>query len=160
MFLPKLKIGLDYHGVIDTDYKYFAEFAMLARRRGHQIYVISGAPRTTIKYELSRHNFPVDFIFSILDYCLATGKIIQTSSGVKIADDAWNKAKADFCLHNRVDWHIDDNKQYCDYFTTFCCYYQTTDHFCYINGKPQLNFNLSVDNALIQLEKISAEQMS
>lgn len=154
MHPSKLKIGLDYHGVIDTDYEYFAEFAAVARSRGHQIYVISGAPKAALSYELSQHNFTADFLFSVLDYCMALGLIVQDTSGIKIDDRAWNCAKAEFCLYNQINLHIDDNQQYCDYFSTICCCFNGFERSCSIFDNQNLDFSLSPVNALIMIEKI------
>ncbi len=154
MHPSKLKIGLDYHGVIDSDYEYFAEFAAFARSRGHRIYVISGAPKVALCNELSQHNFTADFLFSVLDYCMALGLIVQDAFDIKIDDYAWNRAKAEFCFYNHINLHIDDNQQYCNYFSTICCCFNGFDRFCRISENLILDFSLPPDNALIMLEKV------
>lgn len=45
----KLKIGLDFHGVITDNPEYFKVFANEALRRGYEIHVISGGPKATIE---------------------------------------------------------------------------------------------------------------
>lgn len=39
-----LKIGLDFHGVINTNPSYFKDFTEYAEARGHRIYIITGGP--------------------------------------------------------------------------------------------------------------------
>lgn len=45
----KLKIGLDFHGVITDNPEYFKVFANEALRRGYEIHIISGGPKATIE---------------------------------------------------------------------------------------------------------------
>lgn len=43
-----LKIGLDFHGVINTNPSYFKDFTEYAEARGHRIYIITGGPAAKI----------------------------------------------------------------------------------------------------------------
>lgn len=43
-----LKIGLDFHGVINTNPSYFKDFTEYAEARGHRIYIITCGPAAKI----------------------------------------------------------------------------------------------------------------
>ena len=44
----KPKIGVDFHGVINTKPDFFREFCREALKFGLEVYIISGGPRETI----------------------------------------------------------------------------------------------------------------
>ena len=154
MSVTKLKIGLDYHGVIDSNPAYFTDFCTIARNRGHLIYVISGAPKATITSKLQSMQLPYDFIFSILDYCLAIGKIEQTSKGIMINNSVWDKAKAEFCKRCNVDLHIDDSTIYCRFFDNNYCLYNEQEKICQNQKGQIIDFNLIPSDTLDVLETI------
>lgn len=154
MSLTKLKIGLDYHGVIDNNPDYFADVCREAHNRGHLIYVISGAPKAAITSKLQSSQMPYDFVFSILDYCLVMGKIEQTATGIMINDNDWNKAKAEFCKRDNIDLHIDDSTIYCRFFDNRYCLYNGQEHLCRNQNGQIIDFNLSPANALDILEDV------
>ena len=68
--MAQIKIGLDFHGVIDANPKYFSGFTQEARKRGWKIYVITGGPYEKVKQELEQMNISYDEIFAIYDYYL------------------------------------------------------------------------------------------
>lgn len=142
MISCKLKIGLDYHGVIDKKTSYFAKFCKVARSRGHKIYIITGGPAIKIKRLLSAAKIEYDFIFAISDYYQALGVAEQTIDGnLVVPQYLWNKAKADFCRRSQINFHIDDSLEYMHWFSTPFCFYDKEGDICYIS--PGLKFNLS-----------------
>ena len=152
---PNLKISLDYHGVIDTRQSYFAEFCSVARKRGHSIFITSGAPKAQISTYLHSINLEYDFIFSILDYCLALRQITQTTDGrIIIKDKNWNFAKAEFCKNNKVDIHIDDSIIYQQYFNNKYCRYKSSDCICILDNHYVIDFNQSPQDSLYDIEKV------
>ena len=56
----KLKIGLDYHGVVDQHLQYFASFCQFAKQRKHQIHIITGGPKTDVEEYLRNNQIPYD----------------------------------------------------------------------------------------------------
>ena len=156
MSIYKLKIGLDYHGVIDKKTSYFAKFCKEARSRGHRIYIITGGPAVKIKELLAESEIPYDFIFAISDYYQALGMVKQIADGsLVIPQHLWDKAKADFCKNNKINFHIDDSLDYMHWFSTPFCLYDTKGDICYLS--PGLSFNLSQSpqEVIKVLEKIS-----
>lgn len=151
----KLKIGLDYHGVIDQRPKYFSRFCSAARKRGHKIYVITGGPAVKVKEYLKRFHVSYDFIFAISDYYQALGRAVQDASGeLVVPKSLWNSAKADFCRRNHINFHIDDSKEYQHWFTTPFCLYDEKWGICRFSSEIKINLNENPENVLKQLENI------
>ena len=154
----KLKIGLDYHGVIDCKLSYFADFCALARHRGHLIYIITGGPMFKVRQLLTKQGIEYDFIFAISDYCQALGEIEQDLSGdLVVPEHCWNKAKADFCRRNHINFHIDDSKEYENWFSTPFCYYDAQNQKCTLGNKISIDFAGDPQQTLEQIFKTFKE---
>lgn len=150
-----LKIGLDYHGVINKRPAYFAEFCRQAKERGHHIYIITGGPVPKVRQYLSADGIDYDFIFAISDYYQALGKAELMPNGrIDIPDYLWNIAKADFCRRSHVNFHIDDSIDYLHWFSTPFCLYDSDDNICYLSPGIELNFSQPPDIVLDNLEQI------
>ncbi len=150
----KLKIGLDYHGVINKDFSYFSKFCSEAISRGHQIFIITGGPQPKIRQQLQYNKVPYNFIFAISDYYQALGLSKQLPDGkIVVPDMLWNKAKGSFCRRNDIDFHIDDNIKYSSWFTTPFCLYQNKE--CYIGSKIKIKLTGQATEAISALEDIA-----
>ncbi len=150
-----LKIGLDYHGVIDKNPAYFSSFCKIALERGHQIYIITGGPQAQVEQSLAKAEIYYNYIFAIVDYYATTHQIKYFSDGsYHIPDELWNKAKGEYCFREQIDFHIDDSKEYEQYFVTPYCYYQNEHHCCTTQQDVKIDFNLSALKALEQIEQI------
>ena len=126
-----LKIGLDYHGVIDCNPSYFSQFCAKAANRGHRIIIITGGPSPKIKKLLEKHHILYHHIFAITDYYQALRRIEQRPDGsFAIPQNLWNRAKGDFCQYNRIDFHIDDSLSYKQWFSTPFCMFNCKDFSC------------------------------
>ena len=153
----KLKIGLDYHGVIDTNVKYFADFCTKAKQRNHLVYVVTGGPKVKVDYNLQKNKIPYDMSFAISDYYQAMNKVIQVNDGkFMIPDNLWNMAKAEFCRRSGINIHIDDSLKYINWFSTPYCYYNTKDKKGYLSPGIEIDFNQSADSVLDKIEDITA----
>ena len=64
----RLKIGLDFHGVINKRPQFFSAFTILARKKGHEIHIITGGPSQVVKKMLDEWQVSYDYLFAILDY--------------------------------------------------------------------------------------------
>lgn len=149
-----LKIGLDYHGVIDKNPSYFAAFCAEARRRGHLIYIITGGPAVKIKQLLTKYNVEYDFIFAISDYYQALGKVEQSPDGdLIVPKHLWNMAKAEFCRRNHINFHIDDSVDYLHWFSTPFCLYDNSEDICRLSPEINLNFSLEPSEVVNCLEQ-------
>ncbi len=114
-------VGLDIHGVIDTDPKFFAKLTQKLRRWGHEIHIITGVEHTTrLNKDLIRFGVQFDTIFSITTYHKELGTPIKYKNGDPtqpiIDDELWDITKAHYCCLNKIDIHIDDSLVYGRYF--------------------------------------------
>ena len=151
----KLKIGLDYHGVIDINVAFFSSFCTEAKNHGHSICIITGGPKVLVEEKLIQYNIKHDFVYAISDYYQALNQVIQTENGkLIIPDELWNNAKADFCNRNNVDLHIDDNIEYLQVFSTPYCYYNQTNHKGIMSSGDEIDFRASPKQILDKIEQI------
>ncbi len=151
----KLKIGLDYHGVIDKNTNYFSGLCKCARKRGHSIYIITGGPISTVKSQLKYADIQYDFIFAISDYYFALDKIEQLPNGsLNVPPHLWNIAKAEFCRRNHINLHIDDGENYLHWFSTPFCLYNNDDNVCYLSPGVKIKFDYPYDKVLDEIERI------
>ena len=138
----KLKIGLDFHGVITDNPEYFKVFANEALRRGYEIHVISGGPD----------------IFAIVDYYDARGCVTFYENGeFKVPDKLWNCAKAAYCDENGINIHIDDTMSYSEGFTTPFCFYDVKTRHCRTQDQKVINLEVSPKAALDDIEIFVSE---
>ncbi len=120
-----MKIGIDYHGVIETNSEFFRVFldAFLTINPLSEVHIISGLPCSVLKEKMDAHNIDYTHGFSITDSLLAKGvhHQIDTKTGRPIFPDLdWNTAKARYCEEQGIDLMIDDNEEYLKYFNTPC----------------------------------------
>lgn len=120
------KIGIDFHGVINTDPNFFQRLICSFLARALEVHIISGGPEEYIKNYLCEHKIPYSQIWCIYDYYDHKGRITVYDDGSFYMDDElWNKAKADYCRQNNICLHIDDSTVYGKYFTTPYCLYHS-----------------------------------
>ena len=155
MIPQRLKIGLDYHGVIDQHPAYFAIFCQEALDRGHEIHIITGGPIKDVKAKLDDFNNPYSKIFAIVDYYEQKGLVSSLSKGgYTIAENLWNKSKGVYCAQEKIDIHIDDSREYIKWFTTCYCIYNKDSNNCLIDNERIVDFSLSPKEALNKIEQI------
>lgn len=160
MTAKQIKIGLDFHGVINNRPEYFARFSRAAARKGYEIHVITGGPRDLVEKKLNAWGIYYTEIFAILDYYDAHGEVKYFENGeYKIPDKLWDTAKAEYCAVNGINVHIDDSSVYVKWFTTPYCHYDSDGSSCTSVSGTRINFADSPLTALHQIEKmISTEQ--
>jgi len=114
-------LGIDLHGVIDHDIKYFK--SMLKNTMPFQkIYIISGPPKADIEEELSRHGLYLGLHFnkvlSIVDFLKERGIKMWTDINGQwwASEEDWWSSKAEICEKHNVDIMIDDKEKYRQYF--------------------------------------------
>lgn len=119
----KLKIGLDIHGVTDSN-PFFKVMASALIAAGHEIHIITGASIEKAIRDLRSAGLEVGIeyttIFSITDELLERGVPVtwKNPSNPMFPDLDWNKCKARYCAENEIDIHFDDSDIYGLYFTT------------------------------------------
>jgi hypothetical protein len=128
-----VKIGLDFHGVIDAMPEFFAFFTSAIIKAGGEIHILTGGLTNDDKKILDQYKIKYTHFFSITDYHNEKG---TPTSGIHpkygfpmISDEEWDKTKADYCRREGIDLHIDDTTAYNDYFTTpFCRLWSHNNH--------------------------------
>lgn len=156
-----LKIGLDFHGVINTNPSYFKDFTEYAERHGHQIYIITGGPAKAIESFLKAWGIKYTGLFTILDHYAALGKVTFYPDGnFKMDDKLWNTAKAKFCRKHHIDIHVDDSTVYGLSFSTPYCLYDEASRACSLNKKLVISFAIPPQDSLMQMAKALAELKS
>ncbi len=154
----KLKIGLDFHGVITDNPEYFKVFANEALRRGYEIHIISGGPKATIEKFLQQWGIKYTDIFAIVDYYDARGCVTFYENGeFKVPDKLWNCAKAAYCDENGINIHIDDTMSYSEGFTTPFCFYDVKTRHCRMLDQKVINLEVSPKAALDDIETFVRE---
>ena len=116
-----MKLGLDIHGVINANPKFFALLSRLARDRGHEVHIITGVMLTKSKLaEIHRYGVSWTHLFSISDYhrLKGTPMTFADSENPWIDADLWDRTKASYCDQNNISFHIDDTLSYGEYFQT------------------------------------------
>ena len=116
-----LKIGLDIHGVIDSDPDFFRELTRKLHKEGHMVFVLTGREICNeILQELNSHGIYYDELFSITSYHKSIGTHMSYLNGDKtqplINPIKWDRTKADYAERVGLDIHFDDSIDYKEYF--------------------------------------------
>lgn len=155
MMLPPLKIGLDFHGVINNRPEFFSRFTAAAIRKGYEIHVITGGPLHVVKELLDKWGVRYTRIFAILDFYDARGEVTYFENGeYKIPDKLWDTAKAEYCMVNGINMHIDDSSKYVKWFSTPYCHYDNKDFCCQTENNLLIDFSASPLKALHGIERV------
>ena len=153
------KIGLDFHGVISAEPKLFAEFCSEIRKYGILVYIISGGPRKDIIKYLDAYHIEYDHVWAILDVCEQTGTVAFYDDGsFQVPTDIWDKAKAEYCAQEGIDFHIDDSNIYGRYFVTPYCQYDICHGSCELNGGLKVDFSQPKLAARVVADFLSASK--
>ena len=132
----KTKIGVDFHGVINTKPDFFRKFCREALKIGLEVYIISGGPRETILAYLNQYQIPYTKLWCIFDYYEQRHQVEFYDDGsFHVDDELWNKAKAEYCKEQNICIHIDDSVIYGREFATPYCRYDEKANSCVLNGQ-------------------------
>ena len=116
-----IKIGLDIHGVIDSDPVFFATLISLLRAEGHEVHLLTGREISDeLVAKLNDLGITYDQLFSITSYHKSIGTYITYKDGNPtqplIAPPLWNRSKAEYSKRVGLGLHIDDSTVYGQYF--------------------------------------------
>lgn len=121
-----MKIGLDIHGVIDNNPKFFSALSHAMVSAGHEVHVITGPRFEKVEKLLIRCKISYTHFFSIVEYEEQRGKvdIKWDKKGDPFMDFfVWDSCKARYCKRMKIDLHIDDSSKYAEHFITPFAYY-------------------------------------
>lgn len=130
-----MKLGLDHHGVLDKNPRLFVKMALDVLKLGGEVHIITGSPWSI---EIERQLFSYNTISLQISYNAIMGQKywthyfsvqeFMTKKGYKhVLDDKgyphfpasdWNLVKADYCMREEIDLHIDDQLEYLQHFKT------------------------------------------
>ncbi len=116
-----MKFGIDIHGVITDNPKFFAEFTACLLAAGHEIHIITGPRFSKVEPILRKHKIKYTHFFSIVEHEEKKGKvdIKWDKKGDPFMDfNVWDRSKANYCKRHKIDLHIDDSQKYAEYFKT------------------------------------------
>ena len=113
-----MKIALDIHGVL-SDWEFMTPIVHELIAEGHELYVISGAPKRELEKEIVELGYQVEWfkgVYSIIDWLLdnnAPGKIWHNEKGWWYDNDVrWWKTKAEIAEFYGIDILLDDQEKY------------------------------------------------
>lgn len=132
-----MKLGLDIHGVIDSNPESFAFMSQSVITNNGEVHIITGGSWTTeLEEQLKVYGIKWTSHFSVYDYLLESGidsiGTIQFPDGTiqkKFDYELWDTIKAGYCKSNNIDLHIDDTEVYSNYFTTPFLLYKSSEDF-------------------------------
>ena len=138
--VAKVKVGLDVHGVIDTDPHFFAHLSYMLRAEGHEVHIVTGRELCDELFDkLKRYNVGYTQIFSITSYHKEIGTYMTYKNDdptqPMLDSVEWNKTKADYAGKVGLHYHIDDCAVYGQHFkdiaTAFILYTPEFREFLY-----------------------------
>jgi hypothetical protein len=120
----KVRVGLDIHGVIDTDPVFFADIAQVVRDRGGEVFIITGREDgVDLRRELEEYGMNSKLyngILSITSYQKSRGTPVSYLDDRKsqpiMEPEVWNPTKAALCASAGIDVMIDDSALYETFF--------------------------------------------
>lgn len=135
------KIGIDFHGVISSEPEIFAVFCKEIRKYGVKVFIISGGPEKDIVRYLHNHHVEYDYVWAILDYYDEKGHVAYFDDGsFQVPTEMWNRAKAEYCAKENIEFHIDDSNVYGKYFVTPYCKYDFNNGICELGSGMKVDF--------------------
>ncbi len=125
----KIKIGLDIHGVVDSNLIFFKTLTKLLVDNGHEVHIITGARIEKELPFLKKNSISYTHLFSITDHHIEKGtKIIwDEKNDPHLETYLWDKTKAEYCKKQKIDIHFDDSDIYNYFFKTPYARYYSKD---------------------------------
>ena len=114
-----MKLGLDFHGVVDRYPEAFAQMTKALVWGNHEVHIITGQEDgVELRKTLSQMGIHYTHIFSITSYHKRQGTPVEhDENGYPWMDtETWNATKGKYCDDNNIDFHIDDSPEYGKYF--------------------------------------------
>lgn len=133
-----MKLGIDFHGVIDRAPDLFASLTRILRAEGWEIHIITGREACDeLLQNLEMFCIKYQHLFSIISYHKSIGTHITYKGGDPtqplIAPPKWDATKAEYCARVGIDIHVDDSEVYGRYFqnipTQYIIFSETAEKF-------------------------------
>jgi hypothetical protein len=116
-----IKLGLDVHGVIDTDPEFFSALSKMIKAQGHEVYVITGREICDeLIDEMAAYKILYNDLLSITTYQKDLGTPVSYLNDKKsqpiMSSSVWNPSKAELCASVGIHIMIDDSIIYEPFF--------------------------------------------
>ena len=115
-----MRLGLDFHGIVDKYPELFGTLSRIVMASGGQVYIVTGH-RATPEFALSLEQLDIEYteILSVIDFNQRHGVEVKYDENGNpwINEEIWNSTKADLCKRYNIDLHIDDSEVYGKFFT-------------------------------------------
>jgi hypothetical protein len=117
---PTIKVGLDLHGVISANPKFFSHMSKALILTGAEVHIITGSHSIEILGELKKYDVKYTHLFSIADHhrSIGTKMWYDENKTPWIDKGMWEMTKAEYCEKEGIDFHFDDSDIYGEYFKT------------------------------------------
>lgn len=115
------KLGLDFHGVIDSSPNAFSKVTGALISAGHEVHILTGHLMTDVFIQkLNDFNVHWTSLFSIAEYHKEnkTQMWYTGSDNPWMDTEIWNRSKAEYCERHSINLMIDDSDVYGQYFKT------------------------------------------
>jgi len=120
------KLGLDFHGVVDSLSSEFKLLSKLLVDSGNEVHIITGGSWTKeLEEDLKEYGISWTHSFSVYDYLLEVGtpitgqyKFTDGTVQNRFVDGHWDRIKGEYCKKHNISLHLDDTLIYNDFFTT------------------------------------------
>lgn len=114
-----MRIGLDYHGLIDQAFPLWSVITKSLVENGHEVHIITGGRFKDLESDLKKYKIKYTHFFSITEHLERSGiPYLVHKDKYTFDNDTWNKAKAKYCKTHKISYHFDDTETYGKYFTT------------------------------------------
>ncbi len=117
----KIKIGIDIHGVSDSNREFFSALTRTLVENGHEVHILTGSKATKEFKEYVKEKLGLSWthFFSITSHHKNMGTpVLEIGGNPYMDEEVWDRTKAGYCAQNNIDLHIDDSPVYGKYFTT------------------------------------------
>lgn len=119
-----MKLGMDFHGVLNK-HPITIEICKAMVSAGHEVHIITGGMWETVsKQEFEElglvRGVHYTHYFSVADSLIENNKAVtwKDEKNPYFSDEDWNHIKGMYCLHYKIDLHIDDSEVYGKLFNT------------------------------------------
>jgi len=129
-----MKVGIDLHGVIDSDPDLFKRLLLFMSLKDREVYIVSGPPKVEIVAELEELGFEKDMhykeVYSIVDFLKENGVEMWQDENRRwwSNEEDWLSSKAKICDKLSLEYMLDDKEMYRPAFdnieTEFVLYYK------------------------------------
>lgn len=118
-----MKIGVDFHGVLDTppphDQDFWKKFTKAIVDSGNELHIITGTELTNNFLQLLKEmDISYTNIFSVSSFLIENGVKVEwrDNDNPYFNDLDWNKAKGEYCEKEKISLHFDDSDLYGEFF--------------------------------------------